>query len=46
MMLSLGQQLQGKVELFYEPGGFIYRMDVPLEAVTIKPASRGQGSAA
>jgi len=46
MMLSLGQQLQGKVELLYEPEGFIYGMDVPLQTVTIKPASLRQGSAA
>ncbi|MEZ0241731.1 MAG: HWE histidine kinase domain-containing protein [Sphingomonas sp.] len=41
MMVSLGQQLQGQVELRYEPGGFIYTMDVPLEGVTVKTESRG-----
>jgi two-component sensor histidine kinase/CheY-like chemotaxis protein len=41
MMMSLGQQLQGKVALRYEPSGFIYTMDVPLEALTVKPESRG-----
>jgi two-component sensor histidine kinase/FixJ family two-component response regulator len=37
MMTSLGQQLNGKVELAYKPSGFVYTMDVPLEALTIKP---------
>ena len=37
MMQSLGQQLSGRVELDYRPGGFVYAMDVPLEAVTVKP---------
>lgn len=32
MMSSLGQQLQGKVELQYNPTGFAYRLDVPLVA--------------
>ncbi|RYG86525.1 MAG: response regulator [Alphaproteobacteria bacterium] len=36
MMVSLGQQLQGQVELQYLPSGFVYTMDVPIEAVTIK----------
>jgi len=44
MMMSLGQQLHGKVALKYDPSGFIYTMDVPLEAVTVKPESRGAAS--
>jgi two-component sensor histidine kinase/FixJ family two-component response regulator len=44
MMVSLGQQLQGQVELQYKPSGFIYTMDVPLDAVTIKPEGRGSAS--
>ena len=30
MMESLGQQLNGRVQLAYEPSGFIYTLDVPL----------------
>ena len=30
MMESLGQQLNGQVQLSYEPTGFIYALDVPL----------------
>jgi two-component sensor histidine kinase/DNA-binding response OmpR family regulator len=33
MMGSLGQQLTGQVRLAYEPGGFIYSLDVPLGSV-------------
>ena len=33
MMRSLGQQLNGQVQLAYEPGGFIYALDVPLGAI-------------
>jgi two-component sensor histidine kinase/DNA-binding NarL/FixJ family response regulator len=33
MMGSLGQQLTGKVQLAYEPDGFIYSLDVPLSSV-------------
>ena len=36
MMMSLGQQLQGEVSLQYRPSGFVYAMDVPVAAVTIK----------
>jgi hypothetical protein len=36
MMTSLGQQLKGRAELEYNPGGFVYRMEVPLDAVTLK----------
>lgn len=34
MMTSLGQQLKGEVELDYKASGFVYRIDVPLEALT------------
>jgi two-component sensor histidine kinase/CheY-like chemotaxis protein len=37
MMESLGQQLNGRVELAYEPSGFRYALDVPLGSV-IAPA--------
>jgi hypothetical protein len=30
MMESLGQQLNGQVQLAYAPSGFIYTLDVPL----------------
>jgi two-component sensor histidine kinase/DNA-binding response OmpR family regulator len=33
MMGSLGQQLTGQVRLEYEPGGFMYSLDVPLSSV-------------
>src|ERR1700712_3490180 len=33
MMQSLGQQLKGRVQLAYEPGGVIYSFDVPLCSV-------------
>jgi two-component sensor histidine kinase/CheY-like chemotaxis protein len=33
MMESLGQQLNGQVQLAYEPSGFRYALDVPLSAV-------------
>jgi two-component sensor histidine kinase/CheY-like chemotaxis protein len=33
MMESLGQQLNGQVQLTYEPDGFIYSLDVPLGSV-------------
>jgi two-component sensor histidine kinase len=33
MMGSLGQQLTGQVRLEYEPGGFVYSLDVPLSSV-------------
>jgi two-component sensor histidine kinase/ActR/RegA family two-component response regulator len=37
MMNSLGQQLRGKVKLDYRPSGFVYTLDVPLEALITKP---------
>jgi hypothetical protein len=29
----LGQQLNGQVQLAYEPSGFIYSLDVPLSSI-------------
>ncbi|WP_309602942.1 HWE histidine kinase domain-containing protein [Sphingomonas sp.] len=37
MMTSLGQQLKGHVALDYKPSGFIYTLNVPLEALVTKP---------
>jgi len=37
MMESLGQQLNGQVQLSYEPSGFVYSLDVPLRSI-IAPA--------
>jgi two-component sensor histidine kinase/CheY-like chemotaxis protein len=34
MMGSLGQQLNGRVQLAYQPTGFVYILDVPLSALT------------
>jgi two-component sensor histidine kinase len=31
---TLGHQLKGEVKLAYEPGGFVYALDVPLASVT------------
>jgi two-component sensor histidine kinase len=36
MIGSLGQQLQGEVKLAYEPTGFIYTLNVPLNSLTTK----------
>lgn len=36
MMTALGQQLKGQVELDYRPGGFVYRLNVPIESLTLK----------
>jgi len=33
MMESLGQQLNGRVQLTYDPSGFVYRLDVPLGSI-------------
>ncbi|MES2442105.1 MAG: HWE histidine kinase domain-containing protein [Pseudomonadota bacterium] len=46
MMTSLGQQLKGNVALEYRPSGFVYSMDVPLEAVTVKPERSGSSATA
>ena len=36
MMISLGQQLKGHVELNYKPAGFVYTLNVPVQALTKK----------
>jgi two-component sensor histidine kinase len=36
MMGSLGQQLNGEVQLSYHPTGFVYALDVPLSSLTTK----------
>ena len=36
MMQALGSQLGGQVELAYKPTGFVYSLDVPLSALTLK----------
>jgi two-component sensor histidine kinase/CheY-like chemotaxis protein len=36
MMRSLGQQLNGLVDLAYPPTGFVYMLDVPLTSLTVK----------
>ena len=33
MMESLGHQLNGQVQLAYEPSGFVYSLDVPLSSI-------------
>jgi two-component sensor histidine kinase/CheY-like chemotaxis protein len=33
MMESLGQQLNGQVQLTYDPSGFVYFLDVPLNSI-------------
>jgi two-component sensor histidine kinase len=33
MIESLGQQLNGQVQLAYEPSGFVYALDVPLRSI-------------
>jgi two-component sensor histidine kinase/CheY-like chemotaxis protein len=38
MMGSLGQQLNGQVQLDYQPTGFVYLLDVPLISLTVKQA--------
>lgn len=37
MMISLGQQLKGEVQLDYNFTGFVYNLDVPLEALASSP---------
>jgi two-component sensor histidine kinase len=34
MMESLGQQLHGRVQLTYDPSGFVYFLDVPLGSIS------------
>jgi two-component sensor histidine kinase/FixJ family two-component response regulator len=36
MMGSLGKQLNGDVQLNYQPSGFLYVLDVPLSSLTLK----------
>jgi two-component sensor histidine kinase/CheY-like chemotaxis protein len=36
MMQALGSQLGGQVQLAYKPTGFVYSLDVPLSALTVK----------
>ena len=37
MIASLGQQLNGSVDLAYQPAGFVYVLDVPVTSLTAKP---------
>jgi two-component sensor histidine kinase/CheY-like chemotaxis protein len=37
MMESLGQQLNGQVQLTYDPSGFVYTLDVPLGSIIAAP---------
>ena len=37
MMESLGQQLNGQVQLNYDPSGFVYVLDVPLSSIIAVP---------
>jgi two-component sensor histidine kinase len=46
MMTSLGQQLKGQVALDYRPSGFVYTMDVPLDAVTVSRKAAEPGAMA
>ena len=39
MITSLGTQLKGRVQLDYTPSGFVYTLDVPLEALITKSRS-------
>lgn len=36
MITALGQQLKGQVNLDYTPGGFVYTLNVPLEALVTR----------
>jgi two-component sensor histidine kinase len=36
MMRSLGQQMNGQVQLAYHPTGFVYVLDVPLISLIVK----------
>jgi two-component sensor histidine kinase len=36
MIGALGQQLSGKVQLAFQPAGFVFSLDVPLSALTAK----------
>ena len=46
MIISLGQQFKGKVDLDYRPGGVVYLLDVPIEALITKPNSPASAAAA
>ena len=46
MMTSLGQQLKGQVELAYSPSGFVYTLDVPVEALVTKAKGRASKTSA
>ena len=45
MMTSLGQQLNGKVELTYVADGFAYALNVPVGALATKPKDRAPTAA-
>jgi hypothetical protein len=45
MMESLGQQLNGQVQLNYQESGFYYLLDVPLIALTVKASAAMPASA-
>jgi hypothetical protein len=36
MMEALGRQLSGQVQLAYRATGFVYTLDAPLSALTVK----------
>jgi two-component sensor histidine kinase len=36
MIGALGHQLSGKVQLAFQPAGFVFNLDVPLSALTVK----------
>lgn len=40
MMETLGQQLNGRVKLDYQPAGFVYTLDAPVTSLTMKAGSR------
>jgi two-component sensor histidine kinase/CheY-like chemotaxis protein len=40
MMEALGQQLNGRVELAYEPSGFRYMLDAPVASLTLKAGGK------
>ncbi len=46
MMTSLGQQLKGEVELNYKLSGFVYALNVPLEALITKPKNPASATSA
>ncbi|MEO6580653.1 MAG: HWE histidine kinase domain-containing protein [Sphingomicrobium sp.] len=43
MMTSLGQQLKGKVALDYQPTGFIYNLDVPIDGLITQTKVEASG---